>query len=57
MSYVPSSTLLAGGDFTSGRRLDNQDDEHILIAQMFKERGGVSYVKKINRWNVLEGTR
>jgi hypothetical protein len=53
MSYIPSSTLLLGADYTSGRRLDCEDDEYILFDKMFSNRGGVAYVKKISKWIIL----
>jgi hypothetical protein len=57
MTYIPACPLRRGADLTSGRRLENQDDEHVLISRMFEGRGGVAYVKKVNRWNVLDGGR
>lgn len=57
MSYIPACSLPRGADLTSGRRLDNQDDEYVLISRMFENRGGVTYIKKVNRWNILENGR
>lgn len=57
MSYVPASPITLGADLTSGRRLDPSDDEFILISRMFEGRGGVKYVKKVNRWCVMESGR
>lgn len=57
MSYIPACPIPHGADLTSGRRLDPSDDEYILIAHMFEGRGGVIYVKKVNRWCVKESGR
>jgi hypothetical protein len=57
MSYIPASSLPLAADLTSGRRLDAQDDEFVLISRMFQNRGGVIYVKKVNRWNIIEDGR
>jgi hypothetical protein len=57
MSYIPAASILQGADLTSGRRLDPNDDEFVLISRMFEGRGGVIYVKKVNRWCVMESGR
>lgn len=55
MSYVPAVTLLVGASNVSGKRLETDDDEFLLIERMFQFKGGIVYLKKINLWAISEG--
>jgi hypothetical protein len=54
MSYVPAATLLVGAGNVSGKRLEADDDEFLLIERMFQFKGGIVYLKKINLWALSE---
>ncbi len=50
MSYIPASPVLSKSIKITSRRLDEEDDDFILISKMFMNRGGVVYLKKIVNW-------
>jgi hypothetical protein len=54
MSYVPAVPILAGASDISGKRLEPDDDEFLLIERMFQNKGGIIYLKKINLWSTHE---
>lgn len=57
MSYVPCYPIVRGGTKVSSRRLEEEDQDFLLISKMFFSRGGVVYVKKIVTWVVEEGEK
>ena len=50
MSYVPFYPVLNKSSRITSKRLDEEDDDFILISKMFMNRGGVVYLKKITNW-------
>lgn len=54
MSYVPSRPLFRDSNKVSSNRLEEDDDEYLLISNMFSSRGGVAYIKKVMAWKLRE---
>jgi len=52
MSYIPAHPILKGGPRITARRLEQEDDDYLLISRMFLSRGGVVYIKKVSNWLV-----
>ena len=54
MSYIPCYPILHDSPKITSRRLDQEDDDYLLISRMFLSRGGIVYLKKITSWILQE---
>lgn len=52
MSYIPTKPVARRQGRVVGFRLDEEDDDFVLIDRMFLNRGGVAYIKKIMIWRL-----
>ena len=50
MTYIPAHPILKNAPKITSKRLDQEDDDYLLISKMFLNRGGVVYIKKITNW-------
>ena len=54
MSYIPAYPILKKAPKITSRRLQQDDDDYLLISKMFESRGGVVYIKKLTNWLLEE---
>ena len=55
LSYFPCHRIHHGSPNVTSKRLDTEDEDHRILSEMFEDRGGLIYAKKICKWSLLEG--